>query len=182
VCEIIRSTEKGNLNCIKSDKILGEKAKALMKPTYGQCLSCGFVDASAPILVGGKHIANWLIGQSNVMGVDKNRIDIEIRGDEEFCEVRIADHGAGIPDEIKETMFEENFLVLTFSVVDSSSPPTRCSNRGRHSFVFASLRLCDFALNGRKDWKPQNPIESENFVHGETGNTGLGLYITRKAM
>jgi len=146
VCEIIRSTEKGNLNCIKSDKILGEKAKALMKPTYGQCLSCGFVDASAPILVGGKHIANWLIGQSNVMGVDKNRIDIEIRGDEEFCEVRIADHGAGIPDEIKETMFEENFLVLTFSVVDS---PTRCSNRGRHSFVFASLRLCDFALNQR---------------------------------
>jgi PAS domain S-box-containing protein len=75
VCEIIRSTEKGNLNCIKSDKILGEKAKAIMKPIYEQCLSCGFVDASAPIIVGGKHIANWLIGQSNVMGVDKNRIE-----------------------------------------------------------------------------------------------------------
>ncbi|KAF5410441.1 MAG: hypothetical protein C5S47_06695 [Candidatus Methanogasteraceae archaeon] len=39
------------------------------------------------------------------------------------------------------------FLVLTFSVVDSSSP--RYSNRGRYSFVFASLRLCDFALNQR---------------------------------
>ena len=75
VCEIIRSTEKGNLNCIKSDKILGEKAKALMRPTYGKCLSCGFVDASAPIIVGGKHIANWLIGQSNAMGVDRNRIE-----------------------------------------------------------------------------------------------------------
>ncbi len=75
VCEITRSTEKGNLNCIKSDRILGEKAKALMKPTYEKCLSCGFVDASAPIIVGGKHIANWLIGQSNVMAVDKNRIE-----------------------------------------------------------------------------------------------------------
>ena len=76
VCEIIRSTEKGNLSCIKSAKILGEKAKALMKPAYEKCLSCGFVDAGAPIIVGGKHIANWLIGQSNVMGVDKNRIKI----------------------------------------------------------------------------------------------------------
>ena len=75
VCEIIRSTEKGDINCVKSDKILGEKAKALMKPTYERCLSCGFVDASAPIIVGGKHIANWLIGQSNAMGVDKNRIE-----------------------------------------------------------------------------------------------------------
>jgi len=46
-----------------------------MKPTYGKCLSCGFVDASAPIIVGGKHIANWLVGQSNLMGVDKNRIE-----------------------------------------------------------------------------------------------------------
>ena len=75
VCEIIRSTEKGDMNCVKSDKILGGKAKALMKPTYEKCLSCGFVDASAPIIVGGKHIANWLVGQSNAMGVDKNRIE-----------------------------------------------------------------------------------------------------------
>ncbi|MDL1976493.1 MAG: PocR ligand-binding domain-containing protein [Deltaproteobacteria bacterium] len=75
VCEIVRSTEKGDINCIKSDRILGEKAKALMKPSYGKCLSCGFVDASAPIIVGGRHIANWMIGQSNVMGVDKNRIE-----------------------------------------------------------------------------------------------------------
>ncbi|HDN65442.1 MAG TPA: PAS domain S-box protein, partial [Methanosarcinales archaeon] len=75
VCEIIRSTEKGDMNCVKSDKILGGKAKALMKPTYEKCLSCGFVDASAPIIVGGMHIANWLVGQSNAMGVDKNRIE-----------------------------------------------------------------------------------------------------------
>jgi len=75
VCEIIRSTEKGAINCAKSDKIIGGRAKALMKPTYGKCLSCGFVDASAPIIVGGKHIANWLVGQSNAMGVDENRIE-----------------------------------------------------------------------------------------------------------
>ena len=31
-------------------------------------------DASAPIIVGGRHIANWFIGQSNTMGVDEEQI------------------------------------------------------------------------------------------------------------
>jgi PAS domain S-box-containing protein len=75
VCEIIRRTEKGNRCCIRSDKILGEKARKSMRPIFGECHSCGFVDASAPIIVGGKHIANWLIGQSNVMGVNRERIE-----------------------------------------------------------------------------------------------------------
>lgn len=74
VCETIRATEKGNRRCMESDRILGEKARRLLTPTYQECLSCGFVDASAPIIVAGKHIANWLIGQTNVMGVDKQRI------------------------------------------------------------------------------------------------------------
>ncbi|KAF5411243.1 MAG: hypothetical protein C5S47_04515 [Candidatus Methanogasteraceae archaeon] len=64
-------------------------------------------------------------------------------------------------------LWQRKLLVLTFSVVDSSSPPSRCSNRGRHSFFFASLRLCvkseerkDARAQGRKGWKPQNPLES----------------------
>lgn len=75
VCKAIRGTEKGNRRCIESDRILGEKARKLLRPTYQECLSCGFVDASAPIIVAGQHIANWLIGQSNVMGVDRRRIE-----------------------------------------------------------------------------------------------------------
>ncbi|MBN1345186.1 MAG: PocR ligand-binding domain-containing protein [Phycisphaerae bacterium] len=74
VCLIIRSTELGRARCFASDRRLGEKARRVMEPTYEKCHSCGFVDASAPIIVGGKHIANWLIGQSNVMGVDRGRI------------------------------------------------------------------------------------------------------------
>ena len=75
VCEIIRSTKKGAERCIESDKKVGEKSKKFMKPIYEKCHSCGFVDASAPIIVNGKHVANWLIGQSNVMGVDAKRIE-----------------------------------------------------------------------------------------------------------
>ena len=59
--DIIRKTDKGLLNCFKSDAALGQKNPdgATVQP----CLSGGLWDAGAAILVGGKHIANWLIGQ-----------------------------------------------------------------------------------------------------------------------
>ena len=74
VCKIVRSTEKGKKQCILSDKIIGEKAKKLMKPVYEDCHSCGFIDACAPIIVAGKHIGNWLVGQTNVGEINKKRI------------------------------------------------------------------------------------------------------------
>jgi len=57
-----------------------------------------------------------------------DRIDIKIEKDGRYCEVRIADYGVGIPDDIKDKIFEEGFR------------------------------------------------------YGETGHTGLGLHIVRKAM
>jgi PAS domain S-box-containing protein len=57
-----------------------------------------------------------------------DRIDIKIGERGEYCEIRIADYGVGIPDEIKEQIFEESF------------------------------------------------------TYGETGGTGLGLHIVKKAM
>jgi len=38
-----------------------------------------------------------------------DRIEVVISRQEEMCEVRIADNGSGIPDDIKETIFEERF-------------------------------------------------------------------------
>jgi len=70
VCKIIRQTPKGNKNCSISDKVLGEEACKQMKPIYGKCKSCGFLDASAPIVVAGVHVANWLIGQYNTTDVN----------------------------------------------------------------------------------------------------------------
>lgn len=57
-----------------------------------------------------------------------DRIDIKIGGRGEYCEIRIADYGVGIPEGVKEKVFEERF------------------------------------------------------AYGETGGTGLGLYIVKKAM
>jgi len=59
--DIIRKTDKGCANCFKSDAALGRFNP--QGPTIEPCWSGGLWDAGAAILVGGKHIANWLIGQ-----------------------------------------------------------------------------------------------------------------------
>ncbi len=58
---IIRKTEKGLANCMKSDAALGRPNPdgATIQP----CLSGGLWDGGASIRVGDTHIANWLIGQ-----------------------------------------------------------------------------------------------------------------------
>ncbi len=58
---IIRGTEKGRTNCFNSDATLGRHHPG--GPIVRPCLSGGLWDAGAAISVGGKHIANWLIGQ-----------------------------------------------------------------------------------------------------------------------
>ncbi len=59
--EIIRKTEKGNAHCMESDAALGQVSPD--GPIIKTCFSGGLWDAGASISIGGKHIANWLIGQ-----------------------------------------------------------------------------------------------------------------------
>jgi len=59
--DVIRQTEKGCANCLKSDASLG--APNLDAPVLKPCLSGGLWDAGASITVGGRHIASWLVGQ-----------------------------------------------------------------------------------------------------------------------
>ncbi|MDX9975048.1 MAG: PAS domain S-box protein, partial [FCB group bacterium] len=59
--EIIRGTEMGCANCFKSDAVIGRPHPD--GPIVQPCLSGGLWDAGASIVVGNRHIANWLIGQ-----------------------------------------------------------------------------------------------------------------------
>lgn len=59
--DVIRQTEKGLLNCHRSDANLGRLSDG--GPIIQRCLSGGLWDAGASIHVGGQHVANWLIGQ-----------------------------------------------------------------------------------------------------------------------
>jgi len=69
---IIRKTEKGCSNCIQSDAIIG--GQNLAGPTVQQCLSEILWDAGVSITVGGKHFANWLIGQVRDAEIDEFRM------------------------------------------------------------------------------------------------------------
>lgn len=70
--ELIRKTEKGLRNCLLSDAALVKEKPSgpLMRP----CLSAGLLNGRAGISVGGKHIANWLIGQVR----DESRSDAKL--------------------------------------------------------------------------------------------------------
>ncbi|HOU15292.1 MAG TPA: PAS domain S-box protein [Anaerolineae bacterium] len=59
--DIICQTALGRANCYKSDATLGQVHPD--GPIIQPCMSGGLWDAGAAIVVGGRHIANWLIGQ-----------------------------------------------------------------------------------------------------------------------
>ncbi len=61
LCELIRATPAGRANCFRSDALIG--GHCAKGPSLQPCLSGGLWDAGAGITVGGRHIANWLIGQ-----------------------------------------------------------------------------------------------------------------------
>ena len=83
--DIIRKTEKGCANCFKSDAVLGRYHPE--GPIVQPCMSGGLWDAGAAITVGGKHVANWLIGQvrDDTQTEDRMReYAREIKADEEI--------------------------------------------------------------------------------------------------
>lgn len=61
LCSEIRKTTIGLSNCMKSDCIIGSPKHD--GPSIQRCLSGGLIDGGASIIVNGKHIANWLVGQ-----------------------------------------------------------------------------------------------------------------------
>lgn len=74
VCTIIRSTPLGRERCHRSAQILASKSIEQGRPYSRPCYGIGFVDASAPIVVKGKHLGNWLIGQGNLSDVTETRV------------------------------------------------------------------------------------------------------------
>ncbi len=70
--EFVRQSAKGQQRCVLSDAALGRDCRD--GPTVRPCLSAGLWGAGASITVGGKHIANWLIGQVRDESLDLEQI------------------------------------------------------------------------------------------------------------
>ena len=59
--QLIRQTATGCANCARSDAVIGRHHP--QGPIVQRCLSGGLWDAGASIMVGDRHIGNWLMGQ-----------------------------------------------------------------------------------------------------------------------
>ncbi|MBS4097046.1 MAG: PAS domain S-box protein [Sulfuricella sp.] len=59
--DILRKTDKDPANCHLANAMSGDPSAG--PPTIQPCMACGLWDAGASISIGGRHIANWLIGQ-----------------------------------------------------------------------------------------------------------------------
>ena len=70
--DIIRCTEKGRTNCMKSDAMLGRFNPE--GPILQPCLSGGLWDGGTSIHVADRHIANWLVGQVRDDSIDVDQI------------------------------------------------------------------------------------------------------------
>uniref|UniRef100_A0A7C4S8U7 histidine kinase n=1 Tax=Geoglobus ahangari TaxID=113653 RepID=A0A7C4S8U7_9EURY len=66
-------------------------------------------DYTVTVNEGGLKIAISNIIENALRHSGTDKIDIEIRGNEDYCEIRIADYGKGIPDDLKEKIFEKGF-------------------------------------------------------------------------
>jgi PAS domain S-box-containing protein len=70
--DIIRKSEVGAANCMKSDAALGQFSAH--GPVVQPCLSGGLYDGAACISVKGRHIATWLVGQVRSESLDTSEM------------------------------------------------------------------------------------------------------------
>jgi len=73
LCEsIVRQTQKGCKNCMKSDAVLAAESNS--RPSVQTCTSVGLMESSTQIIVDGVPVANWIIGQVRTPELDKMRM------------------------------------------------------------------------------------------------------------
>ncbi len=69
---VIKKTENGREKCMKADSAFC--AKGANGLTIGSCINSGLTNAVAGILVGGQHVASWVIGQVRTEQTDPQQI------------------------------------------------------------------------------------------------------------
>ena len=73
-CTLLRSTEKGRANCMRSDSILA-KETVKGKPAITHCQNFQeILDGAVPIFIGERFVASWGIGQVLTTPLDEQRV------------------------------------------------------------------------------------------------------------
>lgn len=94
--------KKGEFQRMNVKKVVEDVAKSFNIPIVieGDCEV--FADDGLKVLFEN-------IFQNAVQHSETDRIEVKIKKAEKYCEIRIADFGKGIPDKIKDKIFEEGF-------------------------------------------------------------------------
>lgn len=146
VCTLVRDTEKGLENCEHSGRVLGILSLKTRRPNYHVCKSVGFIDAAAPIVIEGVHVANWLIGQNWTGTVDEERIAAyaeEIDTDRD----RLLDAFRGM-DKMPESEFKEK---LDFLWLMANQISNQAYQHLRYQTMLSSLEKSQDELNTYKN-------------------------------
>lgn len=75
LCKQVWLTDSGRQMCLKANQSLGYQAARLMRPSIKKCERCSLLDAGAPIVVEGRHIATWIVGQNPVGSLNKETLE-----------------------------------------------------------------------------------------------------------
>jgi len=143
---LIRETEKGAEYCRQSGRALGASSLKSQKPYCHFCQGVGFVDAAAPIVIEGVHMANWLIGQNYIGDVDEARIISyadEIGADKNRMLDAFREMNKISEDEFKEKL---DFLWLMANQISSQA-----YQHLRYQTMLRSLEKSQMELNEHKD-------------------------------
>ena len=168
---IINCTKKGKEYCLASNIELG---KVNFKgPTISSCNKCGILSAGASITIGGKHIANWIIGHVR----QKNHSEQEVL---EFAREIGADEQSAL-FEYKQTtvMPEEHFGIVAnalFAFANQLSN-TAYQNVQQAHLIYKSKRAEEVVKNYNKVLKSEVEKRTEEL---ETKNELLRKEIEER--
>lgn len=79
VCQLVGQTQQGREACDRSNLERTARASETDGPIYHMCQCCGFLDGSVPIVIDGRRVGYWLVGQCNALGVDRDDIALHAR-------------------------------------------------------------------------------------------------------
>ncbi len=74
-CQLMRSKSSTMHGCVESDRQVGHTAYCAGQVAYNKCANLNLVNAAAPIVLNGVHLANWLFGAIKPSNVPESEIE-----------------------------------------------------------------------------------------------------------
>ena len=75
LCQALQASPNVRERCDITYRVINETVRNSGTPAWQECMNCGFLEAGIPIVAGGRHVANCLVGQTNALNVSRQRVE-----------------------------------------------------------------------------------------------------------